>query len=85
MRLQAEGHALDPETAALVPASAIGRILSQEERGSHPTARGPNTEAGDGGLGTASDEAEVGLAWRAPSVARSRQCCGSASPDISPP
>jgi hypothetical protein len=27
----AEGHELDPETAALVPASAIGRMLSQEE------------------------------------------------------
>jgi hypothetical protein len=27
----AEGHGLDPETAALVPASAIGRMLSQEE------------------------------------------------------
>jgi hypothetical protein len=27
----AEGHELDPETAALVPASAIGRMLSQDE------------------------------------------------------
>jgi hypothetical protein len=27
----AEGHELDQETAALVPASAIGRMLSQEE------------------------------------------------------
>jgi hypothetical protein len=27
----AEGHELDPETAALVPDSAIGRMLDQEE------------------------------------------------------
>jgi hypothetical protein len=29
--LSGEGHELDPETAALVPASAIDRMLSQEE------------------------------------------------------
>jgi hypothetical protein len=29
----AEGHELEPETAALVPDSAIGRMLSQEEGG----------------------------------------------------
>jgi hypothetical protein len=27
----AEGHELDPETAVVIPASAIGRMLSQEE------------------------------------------------------